>query len=336
MTAKRARHAIRATEPGQGPANDDRPVTLGERCHAGEERELGCEPLAASRPGVSTEDGHAGERPVRVEGRRDAEHARVRGPRMRELEGDEREERERGGEATEPFGIREERPRSATSALQQPHGRVRNCAPRRENTPDVPEEHGQEREPQPEEHVDERGREVLARDSRSEELRPERDDQEPCRDRTERDAQRCRSENALQAARDRPPTRPPLQLRPAPERTERDERDDEDDRRGGEEERLRDREIPDSPDPVREEDHGLTVSSAICVPRLSSSTSKRPGIVARNGIRAVPPAVDVLLEVVAVDVDLVRDVGVDDDARRGRPRSRSGERSRPPASRSSP
>ena len=50
---------------------------------------------------------------------------------------------------------------------------------------------------------------------------------------------------------------------------------------------------------------------AICVPAFSSSTSKRPSMVAVKSNSTLPPAVDVLLQVVAVHMDLVGRIGLD-------------------------
>src|SRR5262249_57966188 len=105
------------------------------------------------------------------------------------------------------------------------------------------------------------------------------------------DPKRRREEEGAERSRQRASVRMHLEERSLPERPEQDERDDEDDRRRREEERLGDRQVAYPADPVSQEDHGLTVRSAIWTPRLSSSTSKRPGIVAVNGRRAVPPAV---------------------------------------------
>ena len=57
-----------------------------------------------------------------------------------------------------------------------------------------------------------------------------------------------------------------------------------------------------------------TSSSAICTPAFSSSTSKRPSMVASKLNRAVPPAETSSHEVVAVHMDFVGDIGVDLEA----------------------
>ena len=59
------------------------------------------------------------------------------------------------------------------------------------------------------------------------------------------------------------PARAPLELRPFPERAEREEREDEDDGAAPEEEPLRDRQVLDAADPVGEQAQGRTSSSAI-------------------------------------------------------------------------
>ena len=87
---------------------------------------------------------------------------------------------------------------------------------------------------------------------------------------------------------------PPLvrrEQRPLPERPEQDERDDEDDGRAPVEHPRRDREVLDRPDPVCDDVHGLTVSTASTASGWWSSTSNRPGIVAVSGSRTGFPGV---------------------------------------------
>ena len=82
-----------------------------------------------------------------------------------------------------------------------------------------------------------------------------------------------------------------LEARRPPERTERGEREHEHRRAAVVREPHRDRRVLDAADPVREREqrHGRTVSCAICLPRSSSSISKRPVSVALNRIRAGLP-----------------------------------------------
>ena len=87
----------------------------------------------------------------------------------------------------------------------------------------------------------------------------------------------------------------------------------EDPGRADEEHPPRDREVLDPPDPVREHPGHFTVSSRICSLRLSSSASKTPGDVRDERKAGGPAGLDVDVLVVAVQVDLVGDVRVDDE-----------------------
>ena len=95
---------------------------------------------------------------------------------------------------------------------------------------------------------------------------------------------------------------------------QQDERDGEDDRRADEEVDRRDREVTDDPDPVREKDrHGSTVISAICTPRcleldLEAARDRRLERQPNGSAR-----LDVARDVVAVEMDLVGDVGLHDE-----------------------
>ena len=280
-----------AAEPGERPANHEAPVANRERPDPREELEHDGESLPAAGPRLSPVDRHAGERPVGVERDRDRERPRVRGPRVRELQCDEGEERSGGRVPAPPPVPLEDGPRLAPTELEDPHGAVRDRAPRAESAPDVAEEDREERYSQPEDDVDERRREVEELGRGPQERRRECDDEHADRDELQYDAQRGREEERAERMRQRTSVRVCLEERALPEGTEQNERDDEDDRRRREEEGLRDRQVTYPADPVSQEDHGLTVRSAIWTPRLSSSTSNRPGIVAVNGSRAVPPAV---------------------------------------------
>ena len=89
---ERAGHAIRARQTGDRPADDDPIVPRVEWRDASEQPERDRKALATARPLLAAVDGHACERPVRVERDRDPEHPRIRRPRMRELERDEGEQ----------------------------------------------------------------------------------------------------------------------------------------------------------------------------------------------------------------------------------------------------
>ena len=138
--------------------------------------------------------------------RRDPQRARIRGPRMRELQRDEREERDGCGVAAHPAGPLEHRPRLAPSELEEPDGEVRNRPPRAEDAPDVPEQDREQRDPEPEDHVDERRREVQELDRRPEERRRERQDEESGRERTEHDANDTGKHDGRDPVRERRPS----------------------------------------------------------------------------------------------------------------------------------
>ena len=268
MPSRAANGAIRASEP---------------------ERDR--EALAEPRPGVAAVDRHPRKRPVRVQRDRDPERARIRRARVRELERDEREQRD--GRGVPPHAPRplEHRARLAPSQLEDPDGGVCDRAPRAEDAPDVPEEDREQRDPEPEDHEDEGRREVQELDRRPEERSRERQDEKAGRERPEarreRRAKARGRDSAVAAACSS--VRMRLEQRPPPQIEEQDERDAEDDGRADEEVDRRDRQVADDADPVGDERHGWTVMSAICTPRSSSSTSKRPGIVALNGSRAGLP-----------------------------------------------
>ena len=76
-----------------------------------------------------------------------------------------------------------------------------------------------------------------------------------------------------------------------PQRSEHHERGDEDDRRAPVEHPCGDREVLDVPDPVCDEVHGLTVSTASTASGWWSSTSNLPGMVAVIGSRTGLPGV---------------------------------------------
>lgn len=124
----------------------------------------------------------------------------------------------------------------------------------------------------------------------SEKRRRHREDEQRHRQGAEDDAESAREEHSLKHAWQALPFVMTVEKRPPPERTEQNEGDDEDDHRGREEEGLGNREVANTPESVGQRIHGRTVRSAICAPRSSSSTSKRPGTVASKRIRAVSPA----------------------------------------------
>ena len=222
---QRAANAVVTCEPGERPADDDRSVSHRERSDPREEPEGDGEALAVPRPRVAAVHRHPRERPVRVERDRDPERARISGPRMCELERDEREQGRRGRvPAPRPRPL-EHGSRLSPSAFDRPHRRVGERAPRAQHAPHVSEQDRQERDPQPEDHVHERGREVEELDRRSEERRRERQTEQEHGERTEDDAHRSREDETREPGGQLSPARMRLEQRPAPEIEEKDERD---------------------------------------------------------------------------------------------------------------
>ena len=171
---------------------------------------------------------------------------------MRELERDEREQRSGRRIAPHPSRPLEHRSRLASSQLEEPDGGVGDRAPRAEDAPDVPEEDREQRDPEPEDDVDERGREVQELDRRAEQRGRKRQDEKPGRQGAEHDANGAREHDGRDDARQRSAVRVRLEQRPAPEIEEEDERDDEDDGRADEEVDRGDRQVADDADPVGE------------------------------------------------------------------------------------
>ena len=266
-----------------------------------------------SSQALAAERGHPEERDVAVERDRQRERARAGRVDVRELERREAEEQARGRPAahslgSSPSGARRLRP----DAFEHPHERVGDRPPRVQDAPDV-----RRTGPAP---ARARSRRRRRRTSASRfsfgfvspSRRGQEDEhEERGRHRAEQHAQRTRAEHPLQPAGQRTAGRVPVEERLAPQRPQRDERGDEHDRRAPEEQPRGNREIADRPDPVRD-DHGLTVSSPIWMPRSSSSISKRPGTSAVKAMRAVFPGPASGRQVVAVQVDLVGDVRAHD------------------------
>ncbi len=83
-------NALGPGEPHERPARDDGSVSNGEIRER--ERERNGESLPTLDPRVPPEHGHTRQRPVAVEGDRNAQRAGLGGPRVGKLERDEREE----------------------------------------------------------------------------------------------------------------------------------------------------------------------------------------------------------------------------------------------------
>ena len=239
----------------------------------GDQAEVDGERLAVSQPDVSSERGHSDPSDPAVDRDGEREHPRVGGVRVRELHRCETEEEERRRPATEPVRVGERRFPVECRAAPAPRDEVGRGAPRTEPGPDVPEQDRERNEADPEEHQDERRGEVRSDGTLADERRHEDDHEETEPQRAQQDAKRTGG-NPKERAQ-------PLMLedRSPPERTERGEGQHQHGGGAVVRQPLRDRRVLHAGDPVREREqqrHGRTVSCAICLPRPSSSISKRP------------------------------------------------------------
>ena len=257
------RHPLGPRETAEGHPEDEPAVVLAERSDPGEQPEVDGEAVAVVVPGPPAERGHAEPHRVAVERDRERERARARRLGVRELERSEQGERDSPGPDAEPLWVLERRRPLLAQTPPQPRDAVRDCEPRVENPPDVPEQHLDEHEPQPERDVDERRREVLGRGRLADQRGQEDEHEQAGRDGADDHSERGRPEDALEPLGERTPRGAPLELRPLPERTQREEREDEDDGAAPEEEPLRNRQVLDAADPVGEQAQGRTSSSAI-------------------------------------------------------------------------
>ena len=193
--------------------------------------------------------------------------------------------------AAEPLRVLGEWARLSPAQLAKPDEQIGDRAPRRERAPDVPEENRERGHAEPEDHVDPGRGQVLERVRVAEQRREPHEDEQRDGDRLHDDAERAEDESR-DAVSEAPSVLCLPEQRPPPERAEQDERDDEDDRRAPVEEPRRDREVLDSPDPVRDEEEpgqGFTSRTASSVSVGCSSNSKRPAMFAVNGSRSGVP-----------------------------------------------
>ena len=279
-------------ERAEGYADDDLPPSRTERRHAGEEAEVGAEAVAVLEPRRAAERGGAGPGDPAVDERRCRDRPWVIRRLVGELEGDESDQKRGCRPDPKPLWVGEGRAPGPSPSSGQVRDGIRRCPPRVQHSPYVAQQDGEERHPQPEDDVDEGRRQVQGRRVRSDEAGGDHQHEQRHADRADDDPQNRRQQHALQSGRQRALSRP-LEARLLPQHTERDERRNEDERRSVVEEPRRDGQVLNRPDPVGEhgrcvQAHGSTERSAICRPSSSSSTSKRPGIVARNGILAGP------------------------------------------------
>ena len=146
----------------------------------------------------------------------------------------------------------------------------------------------------------------------AEERGQEDENEQAGRERSEDDVESGRAERPLEPRGKRPPLGQALELRALPERAEEEKREHEHDGGAPREEPRRNRQVADTADPVGE-DQGRTSRSAIWSPRSSSSISNRPGTCGPERMRARRAGRDVGHQVVAVQVDVVGDVGAHDE-----------------------
>ena len=153
----------------------DPPLLLprAEQRRAGEEAEVDGEAVAVLKPRLSPVEEHAGPRGDAVDRDRLGERARVRRVLPDELEHRESPEQEDRRPQPEPVRIRTGLPVPAHLA-GDPGGEIRRRPPRVEHGPDVAEHDADQHHAHPEDDVDERRGEVLARAVRAELRQPTR------------------------------------------------------------------------------------------------------------------------------------------------------------------
>ena len=288
----RPRRPFGAREPGEGPAKPDAPIDHVERARAGRAGRTG-----RRTPRRCAPTSHGRTRPSR----RARHRCRARSRRRARAGSTGRSTRARATTNAKSATAAGQRPsRSGYSASGRasppPRSRIQTNASAiarqgesaRQTFPRTTDSSGH---PEPEDHVDPRRREVPERIRVPEERRGP-DEAE------ERDAERPGRRSGAGRARRARPRRPARGLRRAPraadaatERPSRTNEIDEDHDRAPVEEPRRDREVLDRPDPVCDEVHGLTVSTASTASGWWSSTSNLPGIVAVIGSRTGFPGV---------------------------------------------
>ncbi len=235
-----------------------------------------------------------------------------------ELEEDKGDEAGDGGPAAEPLRIPQRRRLLLADEQREAGGdRVGDRPPRVESAEDVAEEEAEHDDAEPEGDEDERHREVPIGRIDAVDPGPEDDGEQDDAGEPGDDLRRAPEDRGAEAVAEPLPVvvleadRPPAQR-------QRDERDDQDDRGAPGEEPVGERQVGAADEAVRRGrrrqqdgghrraeqrpadgegrpaaeagDHGLTVSSAICVAELSSSTSNTPSRSAGKSKETVPPA----------------------------------------------
>ncbi len=230
----------------------------GQRRDAGDEAEVDGERVRLGEPLGAAVEERADPGVGAVDEDRERERARVGRVVVGELERREGEQPDRGRPAAEALRIGE-RLRTAAPAAAEPLCSIRGGLPRVDRRPDVPEERRNGGEAEPEDDVDERRREVPELGALAHEPGREDEQEQEDRDDAERDPQAAREHEAQ--PRERAPAAVVLQHGAAPQERERHERHDDHGPRAVEEEPLRNRQVPDGADPVREEAHRKTAEA---------------------------------------------------------------------------
>ena len=235
-----------------------------------------------------------------------------------QLEEDEADEAGDGRPAPEPLRVPQgRRLLLADQGAEAGRDDVGDRPPWVESAKDVPEQDAEDDDAEPERHEDERHREVPV--GGIDAVDPGPDDEEQQRD-ADRPGEDSRRPPRQRRAESPPEGAPVVVLEPdrSPAERQADERHDQDDRRapgeqpvgqwqvgaadqavsrrrarqhGGRHRGAEQRPAGDERRPAAgPAGHGLTVSSAICVAELSSSTSKTPSMSAGKSNSTVPPA----------------------------------------------
>ena len=167
---------------------------------------MNASPRSAQSP--PSDRGHPEPGGVAVERNRERQRPRIRRIDVAELERHEREEQAGRRIDAEPLGIRDDWSPRPPQRAPDPGGRARDREPWVERRPDVSEQHLQRDDPEPEDDVDERRREIRRGRGLAEEGGQEDENEQPGRERSEDDVESGRAERPLEPRSKRPPTRP--------------------------------------------------------------------------------------------------------------------------------
>ncbi|HWK26105.1 MAG TPA: hypothetical protein VNS09_06055 [Solirubrobacter sp.] len=234
-------------EPAQEPPPPEHAVAQLEHGEAREQVEVDGERLGVARPGVDAVERHPEPRDRGVDERRGRDRGRPVAVRRDQLQPGERDQAGRRGPAAEPARVRE---RLGVRPAQEPAARAPDRAPRVERREHVPEQDGDRDEPEPEDHVDERRRDVLRRHLGAGEAGADDQDQQGDADGPADDVRRRAGQDAAERRRQRP-ERVALQPRGRPEHAQRRERDHQHGPGGPAEQPGRDRQVGAAGEAVR-------------------------------------------------------------------------------------